>query len=72
MTQTSKTGRPTLPTISALDMIHAQGWKASDAEREAIKARADFFESEGLSREVHLKVVDVYTGARIGTLVYNA
>lgn len=41
-------------------------------ELAAIKARADFFESEGLSREVHIRVLDVYTNAHIGSLIYNA
>jgi hypothetical protein len=70
MTQTSNL--PALPVVMAKDMISAQGWKPSARELAAIKARADFFESEGLSREVHIKVVDVYTDARIGSLIYTA
>jgi hypothetical protein len=73
MTKTSTaTARKPLPTIAALDMLHAQGWKPSADELAAIKARADFFESEGMTREVHLKVVDVYTNTKIGEIIYSA
>mgnify|MGYP000845504762 CR=1 FL=1 len=70
MTQTGRL--PELPTIHATSMIYAQGWKPNAAELAAITARADFFESEDLGREVHLAVLDAYTGARIGSLIYNA
>jgi hypothetical protein len=62
---------PTLPVVTALNMLHAQGWKPSADERAAIKARADFFESMEMDRSVHVKVVDVYTNARIGSLIFN-
>lgn len=62
---------PAVPTVTALDMLRAQAWVATDEERAVIKARADFFEWVGMDRSVHIKVVDVYTGARIGTLIYN-
>jgi pantothenate kinase type III len=63
---------PKLPVIMAKDMLFAQGWKASESERAAIRARADFYEEMGLDRSVNLRVVDVYTGAKIGHLVFNA
>jgi hypothetical protein len=63
---------PALPAVSAPNMLIAQGWKPNRDELAAIEARADFFESEDLPREVHIRVVDVYTGARIGSLIYNA
>ncbi len=66
------TTRKPLPTIAALDMLRAQAWKPNASELAAIKARADFFESEGMTREVHLKVIDVYTGAKIGEIIYSA
>ena len=72
MTKTSKTSRPALPVIAALDMLRSQSWKPNAAELAAIKARADFFESHGMTREVHLRVIDVYTGANIGEIIYNA
>lgn len=84
MTQTSTAADPTaaeikaaraalapVPTIAALDMLHAQGWMPSTAELAAIRAQADFFEWVGMTRTVHLKVVDVYTGAKIGEIIYN-
>lgn len=61
-----------LPTITALDMLHAQGWKPTADERSAIVAKADFFEANGLSRTVNLSVVDVYTGTKIGQLAFHA
>lgn len=63
---------PTLPEVMAIDMLRAQGWRPSQQERAAIKARADFFQKMGLDRSVNIRVVDVYTGVKIGTLVYNA
>lgn len=63
---------PALPVVTALDMLHAQGWKANAVELIAIKARADFFEWAGMDRSVNIKVVDVYSGARIGSLIFNA
>lgn len=70
MTQTS--ALPKLPTVLASNMIYAQGWSPTAEELAAIKARADFFEAEGMSREVHIRVLDVYTNAKIGTLIYSA
>ena len=85
MTQTSTAAEPTaaeikaraanlpaVPTVTALDMLRAQAWKPSATELAAITARADFFEWVGLSREVCVPVADVYTGALIGRLIYNA
>jgi hypothetical protein len=63
---------PAVPVIMALDMLHCQGWKPNADELAAIKARADFFESMDMDRSVHIRVVDVYTGAKIGTMIYNA
>lgn len=63
---------PALPTVMANSVLAAQGYKPSTAERAAITARADFFESLGMTREVNIPIVDVYTSARIGTLVFNA
>lgn len=62
---------PALPTVMATGMLAAQGFKPSTEERAAIRARADFFESLGMTREVNIPVVDTYTSARIGTLVFN-
>lgn len=67
-----KASLPDVPTIMALDMLRSQGWKPTADELAAIKARADFFEWVGMTREVHLTVVDVYTGAKIGEIIYNA
>lgn len=63
---------PKLPEVLAQSMIYAQGWKPTAEELAAIKARADFFEAEGLSREVHIRVLDVYSHAPIGSLIYRA
>lgn len=72
MTTTQTTSRAKLPTVYAVDMLIAQGWKPSAEEMIAIKARADFFESEDMSREVHIGVRDPYTNARIGSLIFSA
>lgn len=61
---------PELPTVYAVSMLVAQGYRPSKGERAAITARADFFESEELGREVHIRVVDPYTGAHIGSLIF--
>lgn len=64
---------PELPQILARDMYVAQGWKPSTEERAAIKARADFFEEMGMSRDVHIRVVDVYNPkCKIGELIFWA
>lgn len=62
---------PALPVVMANGMLSAQGYKPTTEERAAIDARADFFESLGMTREVNIPVMDVYTGARIGSLVFN-
>lgn len=67
MTNTAK-----LPTVLAPNMLVAQGWTPTARELELIKARADFFESHGMSREVHIQVRDTYTQTKIGELIYNA
>lgn len=64
---------PALPTVLAKDMMFAQGWAPSDSELAAIRARADFYEALGLSREVHIRVGDVYNPkCKIGELIYRA
>ncbi len=63
---------PKLPEVLAKDMMIAQGWRPTADELAAIKARADFFESEGLTREVHIRVRDTYTNGVIGSLIYSA
>ncbi|MBB5495794.1 hypothetical protein [Nocardiopsis metallicus] len=71
MTKTSTaTRRPALPQIIATSMIHAQGYTLTAEERAAVVAKADFFESLGLSRTVTLKVIDPW-GARIGSIEFN-
>lgn len=62
---------PALPVVRAKNMIMAQGYVPTKDEMAAITARADFFSSEGLSREVHVRVEDVYTGARLGSLIFT-
>lgn len=62
---------PTLPVVIAKDMMFAQGWKPTDSERAAINARADFFQDMGMTRDVHIRVEDVYTGAKIGELIFR-
>ncbi len=74
MTTTENATRPALPALPvvyAKDMLFAQGYVPTPEELAAIVARADFFESEDMSREVHVKVVDVYTGVRIGSLIFT-
>lgn len=68
----AKAALPAIPAIMAVDMLRSQGWKPSADERAALKAWGDWFEALDMSREVHLKVVDVYTGAKIGEIVYSA
>lgn len=68
----AKAALPALPTIMALDMLQSQAWKPSADERRALKAWGDWFEMLDMSREVHLKVVDVYTDVKIGEIVYSA
>ncbi len=73
MTDTATRARnlPTLPVVRSLDMLRAQAWTPTATERAAIAARADFFASEGMGREVRIRVEDVYTGAAIGYLIFN-
>lgn len=59
-----------LPTVFAKSMIYAQAWAPTSEERAAITARADFFESIGMSRSVNIKVVDPSTGGVIGSLAF--
>lgn len=61
---------PELPVVIARDMITAQGYTPTVAERAAIVARADFFGSMGLSRGVTVKVNDFH-GAHIGNLEFH-
>jgi hypothetical protein len=68
----AKAALPALPTIAALDVLRSQAWKPSADERAALKAWGDWFEALDMSREVHLKVVDVYTGVKIGEIIFNA
>lgn len=64
MTTTSTVPRsPRLPVIVAKSMLYSQGWRASDAERNTIKAYADWYratlELTG-PVEINLQVVDIY------------
>lgn len=61
---------PTLPVVTAKSMLYAQGYTPTRQERAAILARADFFETVGMSREVNIKVVD-FSGSHIGHLGFN-
>ncbi len=63
---------PELPTVYAVDMLRAQTWTPGRAARAAIDARADFYTDLGLDRTVHIRVVDVYSGGKIGELIFNA
>jgi hypothetical protein len=63
---------PKLPIVVAQSVLHAQGYVPTASERAAIDARADFFESEGLCRDVHVAVIDIYSGARIGSIIVTS
>lgn len=61
---------PELPTVIANNMLYAQAYVPTAAERAAIVARAEFFEGMGMSRKVNVNVADS-EGLRIGHLEFN-
>lgn len=61
---------PELPAVRAADMLRSQAYEPTAEERAAIVARADFFESIGMTRAVTVAVFDFH-GARIGSIVFN-
>lgn len=61
---------PVIANVIANNMLTAQGYTPSTAERAAILARADFFESVGMARKVNVKVVD-FGGMHIGDLEFH-
>lgn len=70
MMNTTAAALPKLPTVVASNMLIAQGYRPTAAERAAIIARADFCEAHGVSREIRIKVVD-HQGVHIGYLEFN-
>lgn len=60
---------PELPEVTAKDMLHAH-YEPTPPERAAILARADLFESMGMSRKVNVRVVD-FQDNHIGNLEFH-
>lgn len=56
-----------LPVVTALDMLHAQGYVPTETERAAIDAVLAAVAELGADRRVSLKVVDFH-GHTIGSL----
>lgn len=61
---------PKIAAVTASTMLTAQAYTPTTAERAAIIARADFFESLGMARTVNVKVID-FAGAHIGNLAFH-
>lgn len=61
---------PALPVVFAQSMLVAQSFKLTGTDREAVKARCDFFRELDLPAFVTLTVKDV-RGAILGSLTYS-
>lgn len=61
---------PVIANVIANNMLTAQGYTPTAAERAAILARADFFDSVGMARKVNVKVID-FGGTHIGDLEFH-
>lgn len=60
---------PKLPVIVARSMMMAQSVQLSQANRDAIKARKDFFREMGMGTEVRLRV-ESWDGMKLGEMIY--
>ncbi|MGZ0151899.1 hypothetical protein ACXJJ3_32915 [Kribbella sp. WER1] len=62
---------PELPIVYADNMLYAQGWVPTAAERAAITARAEFFKAVGMPATARVEVQH-FLGEVIGHLEFHA